>query len=245
MNDGEAGAAPVRVGCSGWDYLHWKGTFYPARLPRSRWLEQYARVFDTVELNNSFYRLPTAERFAAWKARVPETFRFAVKASRYLTHVKRLKDPADPMRRLLEAVAGLGSTLGPILYQLPPRWVPDTARLQAWLETLPPGQHAVEFRDSRAYTLDILNQLAAARVALCVHDMAGSAAPRQIVGPFLYLRFHGSTGRYAGAYPPEVLRDWALWTRAAARGGCPAFVYFNNDVAGQAPRDAQQFREWL
>lgn len=241
----------VRVGCSGWDYLHWRGRFYPTDLPRTAWLEAYAREFDTVELNNSFYRLPPTERFAAWRARTPVQFLFAVKASRFLTHVKRLRDPQEPMQRLLEAVRGLGAGLGPLLYQLPPRWIPDPERLDVWLSALPRRlgarrlRHVVEFRDPRGYEPGPMAALRARGVAVCVHDMPGSESPRAAGGCFVYLRFHGHTGRYAGAYPEAALRDCAQWVAHQTRSGRDAYVYFNNDVDGHAPRDAHTFRSYL
>lgn len=244
-------AGRIRVGCSGWDYSHWRGRFYPADLPRGRWLEAYATAFDTVELNNSFYRLPSVEQFASWRARTSADFLFAVKASRYLTHVKRLRDPAEPMQRLLEAASGLGPKLGPLLYQLPPRWVPDAGRLEMWLEVLPDRwgrrrlRHAVEFRDPRGYAADVLARLDASGVALCVHDMPGSIAPRRAGAGFVYVRFHGHTGPYAGAYPAAVLADWAGWLREQAGDGRDAYVYFNNDVEAHAPRDADTLRSHL
>jgi uncharacterized protein YecE (DUF72 family) len=244
----------IRVGCSGWVYKHWAAGFYPATLPQPQWLDHYSRVFDTVEINNSFYRLPEWRTFAAWGARVDDAFLYAVKASRFLTHMKRLIEPKEPIARLLKRARHLGSNLGPILYQLPPRWVPDAARFEAFLAALPhsidlprgagrvPLRHTVEFRDPRAYEGPLLELLERYQVALCVHDMKESVSPRVAIGPFVYVRFHGTT-RYGGRYPDEHLADWAGWMREVHAAGRDVFAYFNNDVGGHAPRDAVRIRE--
>lgn len=235
----------IRVGCSGWQYKHWRGDFYPPDMPQSRWLEHYATVFDTVEVNNTFYRLPEGATFASWKRRVPRGFLFAVKASRYLTHMKKLKDPAEPLALLLSRARILGPTLGPILYQLPPRW-PLTAvsleRLDRFLETLPARRlHAIEFREPSWYDEDVMARLERHRVALCLHDMAGSASGRRAVGPFVYARFHG-VQKYSGSYGDTSLEQWAEWLSLQAREGKRVFAYFNNDTGGHAPRDAIRLR---
>jgi uncharacterized protein YecE (DUF72 family) len=242
----------VRIGCSGWHYAHWAGRFYPRDLPKDEWLPYYATRFDTVELNNSFYRLPAAEQFNAWSDMVPSGFTFAVKASRYLTHFKRLIDPEEPLERLLSRALALGRHLGPILYQLPPGWVPDLARLTHFLELLPrrlPGvrglRHVIEFRDQRGYASDVRACLARHRVALCLHDMAGSASPRVRVGPFIYLRLHGAGEKYGGGYSKRTLEAWAAWLSAVRRDGVDAFVYFNNDRDGHAVADARTLKHLL
>lgn len=233
------------IGCSGWQYRHWKGNFYPKEVPHARWLESYSDRFDTVEVNNSFYRLPEATTFENWKARTPEGFLFAVKASRYLTHMKKLRDPAEPISRFFERAARLGRKLGPVLYQLPPRWPVDLSRLGTFLSLLPPKHaHVMEFRENSWYSQEVLRRLERAGVAMCIHDMSGSASPRRAIGPFLYLRFHGSGARYGGRYSDRQLSDWADWIRSESRGR-PVFAYFNNDVGGHAPRDAARLRELL
>lgn len=253
----------IRVGCSGWVYKHWAAGFYPEGLKPAAWFDHYRNVFDTVEINNSFYRLPEWRTFAAWRKRAQvggthgsRPFLYAVKASRFLTHMKRLIDPADPVDRLLTRARHLGSTLGPILYQLPPRWVPDAGRFEAFLAALPktidlprgggpmPLRHTVEFRDARAYDSPLIALLERYGVSLCLHDMKDSAAPRIAVGPFLYARFHG-TARYGGRYPDAHLADWAEWMRGVHRAGRDVFVYFNNDIGGHAPRDALRLRALL
>lgn len=239
-------APALRIGCSGWQYRHWRGSFYPPDLPQAQWLEHYALAFDSVELNNSFYRLPSADAFAAWARRVPAGFRFAVKASRYLTHLRRLREPEEPLRRLWSAASALGDRLGPVLYQLPPRWGRDRPRLEAFLAALPGGRlQAVEFRDPTWYHAEIDHLLADRGIARCIHDMPGSRSPLEPVGPFVYLRLHGAGERYGGRYPDAELERWADRLRGWAELGHDAYVYLNNDVGGHAPRDADRLRRNL
>jgi len=235
----------VRIGCSGWHYRHWKGRFYPASLPISKWLQYYATKFDTVELNNTFYRLPQASVFAAWRTQAGTGFVYSVKASRYLTHMRRLIAPEQPVRLFFERASELRSALGPVLYQLPPRFEVDLQRLRGFLEALPPRRrHVVEVRDPRWYRPDVFELLSTHRVSLCLHDMAGSAPPRQQVGPFVYLRLHGPL-RYRGSYADYQLAQWADWLGSIAAAGTPAYVYFNNDIDAAAPQDARRLQEML
>jgi uncharacterized protein YecE (DUF72 family) len=235
----------VRIGTSGWEYKHWAGRFYPRDLPRDRWLEHYAAEFDTVELNNSFYRLPEGDRFAEWGRRVPAHFRFAVKASRYLTHLKRLRDPEEPLERFWSRARRLSRRLGPVLYQLPPRWTPDHDRLANFLDAVPSHPQAVEFRDLRWYGDVTFSLLEHADVALCLHDMAGSATEPRPIGPLVYVRFHGSGARYGGSYSSQRLAAWADRMAGWAHDGLPVWAYFNNDAAGHAIRDADRLRSFV
>jgi uncharacterized protein YecE (DUF72 family) len=205
--------ARARIGCSGWQYPHWRGVFYPRDLPQRFWLEHYAGVFDTVEINNTFYRLPEAARFAAWRAASPKRFLFAVKMSRYLTHMKKLTDPREPLERFFSRAESLGRKLGPVLYQLPPRWKCDLARLEQLLARLPRGRHAFEFRDPTWYREDVFAALTRAKATLCLHDMRSSESPRRAIGRFIYVRFHGIGRRHAGTYSDEELDEWAKWLR--------------------------------
>jgi uncharacterized protein YecE (DUF72 family) len=240
-------SARVRIGTSGWEYEHWRGAFYPAELPRHRWLQFYADAFDTVELNSTFYRLPAAAVFAGWGRRAPDGFAFAVKASRYLTHVRRLRDPAEPIDRLWTRARRLGGRLGPMLYQLPPRWKPNLERLGTFLELVPRGlPQAIEIRDARWYGPDLAHALARAGVALCLHDMPGSVPPSlDPIGPIAYVRFHGAGSRYGGSYSSQHLAAWADRLADWAGAGMPTWAYFNNDLGGHAVRDAQRLREMV
>jgi uncharacterized protein YecE (DUF72 family) len=236
----------IRVGCSGWQYKHWRGDFYPAELPTARWFEHYAREFDTVEINNSFYRWPPPETFAKWREAAPPGFVYAVKASRFLTHMKKLTDPEEPVARTFDAVKQLRTRLGPVLYQLPPRWPVNVDRLEAFLRTLPRRRlHTIEFREPTWYTDDVFALLRKFNVALCLHDMHGSATGRMVVGPFIYVRFHFGTQKYGGRYEDRRLDEWADWLAECARKGLAVYAYFNNDTGGHAPRDAVRLRERL
>lgn len=234
--------APVRIGTSGWEYRHWSGHFYPHALARDRWLEHYAEEFATVELNNSFYRLPDADQFATWGRRVPPRFRFAVKASRYLTHIKRLREPNEPLQRFWTRARHLGARLGPVLYQLPPRWKPDHERLRTFLAAVPGEPQAIEFRDRRWYREATLRALDGAGVALCLHDMTGSSTPPAPIGPLVYVRFHGSGAKYGGSYSPQRLTAWADRIAGWAADDLPVWAYFNNDAGGHAVVDADRLR---
>ena len=246
MGNTGASEPALRIGCSGWQYRHWRGNFYPDDLPQSRWLLHYFTRFATVELNNSFYRLPPKETFARWRRAAPPGFLFAVKASRYLTHMKKLKDAADPLARMFTNVRALGPRLGPVLYQLPPHWASDVGRLDGFLDQVPTDvRQAVEFRDPSWYCDEVYRALQRHDVALCVHDMNGSASPRLVVGPFVYVRFHGAGARYGGGYSEGALADWARWLAAQHARGIPVYAYFNNDVGGHAPKDAARLIQRL
>jgi uncharacterized protein YecE (DUF72 family) len=235
----------VFVGCSGWQYRHWRGDFYPAELPQARWLEYYAERFDTVEINNTFYRLPEAETFGAWARRAPPRFVYAVKASRFLTHMKKLKDPAEPLQLFFSRAVRLGGSFGPVLYQLPPRWPVNLERFETFLAALPKGRrHTVEFREPSWYSDEVMSLLTRHRVALCLHDMQGSETGQLAPGPFVYVRFHG-TSKYSGSYPDETIDRWAEWLAARVREKMKVFAYFNNDTGGHAPRDAVRLRSAL
>jgi uncharacterized protein YecE (DUF72 family) len=232
----------IFIGCSGWQYKHWRADFYPADLPQSRWLEYYAERFNTVEINNTFYRLPEGPTFAAWRRRAPRGFVYAVKASRFLTHMKKLKDPDEPIHRFFTRARQLRETFGPILYQLPPRWPVNLERLDTFLRALPRQRHhAIEFRDPSWYADEVLALLRKHRIALCLHDMAGSASGKLIAGPFVYVRFHG-VQKYSGSYSDQAIDAWARWLADRVREGLAVYAYFNNDTGGHAPRDAVRLR---
>jgi uncharacterized protein YecE (DUF72 family) len=236
----------VRIGCSGWIYKHWRGLFYPEKLAVKRWFAFYAEEFDTVEINNSFYRLPERTTFVSWARRAPMRFEFAVKASRFLTHMKKLKDPREPLQRMFSRMRGLGNRLGPVLYQLPPNFRVDVERLREFIDLLPrDARHVIEFRDPSWYTQDVCDLLDRAVVAMCLHDMPGSATGRTRVGPFVYVRFHGADAKYAGTYSKDRLARWAGWLDEQRRAGIDVYAYFNNDVGGHAPRDAVTLRSLL
>jgi uncharacterized protein YecE (DUF72 family) len=240
-------AAPRRcVGCSGWNYKSWRGRFYPEELPPARWLRFYVRTFATVEANTTFYRLPARTTLEAWADQLPPGFVMAVKASRFLTHLKRLRDPEEPLARLFDRVGALGPHLGPVLYQLPGHFHADPARLTAFLERLPRRlagagalQHVLEFRHRSWYTDATFAILERHGVALCLHDKDGSDIAEPEVGPFVYVRFHGTTGRYHGSYDTPALEGWADRLAATWRRGRDVYAYFNNDPEAVATVNAR------
>lgn len=218
-------------------YRHWRGILYPEGLAQRAWLERYARVFDTVELNAPFYRLPSPDTVARWGATVPAGFTFAVKGSRYLTHMKRLLDADEGLRRFYAPISRFGAKLGPVLWQLPPHVKPDPERLDRFLARLPRGRHAFEFRDPDWYAEETCAVLARHGAAFCEHDLVLRAPPR-LTGGFRYVRYHGTTGKYAGRYGAAALATHARDYLDAAARGEDVFVYFNNDAGGHAVRDA-------
>lgn len=229
----------IRIGCSGWNYRHWRGIFYPQDLPAKRWFEHYALTFDTVEINNSFYRLPPADTFAKWRDQAPPGFIYAVKANRFITQAKKLKDCAEPIARMMEPIRQLGHTLGPILYQLPPRFRINLERLEDFLSLLPRDlTHVFEFRDKSWLTDATFHLLDQHSASFCVHDMPGSATPRLTAGPIAYIRFHGGEGKYWGRYSDHRLLGWTDWIVEQAKAGRGVWAYFNNDIDGHAVQDA-------
>ncbi len=236
-------AMSLRIGTSGWVYQHWRGVFYPAELPPSGWFSFFAREFDTVEINNSFYRLPSAEMFDAWREQAPTAFLYAVKASRYLTHMKKLKDPEEPLQRFFERADHLGQTLGPVLYQLPPHWRVDLVRFEHFLAVLPKGfHHVVEFRDSSWLVEDVFRLMNEHRVAHCIHDMEPLAIPLRVTAQPVYVRFHGDS-KHGGKYNEEALSTWAKRIKNWLADGLTVFAYFNNDIGGYAIQDAKRLKE--
>jgi uncharacterized protein YecE (DUF72 family) len=228
--------ARIRIGTSGYQYRHWRGVLYPEGLAQRHWLSLYATYFDTVELNATFYRLPSPEAVERWRDQAPARFTFAVKGSRYLTHMKRLLDAGPGLRRFYRPISHLGAKLGPALWQLPPRMSPDPGRLDRFLARLPAGRHAVEFRDEAWYSEETCEVLDARGAAFCEHDLVTRAPPR-LTGGFRYVRFHG-TSQHGGRYGGEALRRYAEGYLASAARGVTVFVYFNNDLGGHAVRDA-------
>jgi uncharacterized protein YecE (DUF72 family) len=244
---------PIRTGTSGWQYRDWRGAFYPPGLAQRRWLEHYAARYGTVENNASFYRLPAPDTFAGWQARTPEGFVMAVKASRYLTHVRRLRDPAEPVARLMGAAARLGDRLGPVLVQLPPTMRADPRALDACLREFArfratgaapprPVQVAVEFRHESWWTDEIRELLAAHNAALCWADRRGRPVTRLWrTADWGYLRFHEGAGAPWPRYGTRALRGWAQRIAQTWPEGADVFAYFNNDQRAAAPQDAAAF----
>jgi uncharacterized protein YecE (DUF72 family) len=236
----------IHIGTSGWHYPHWRGPFYPQKLKESGFLSYYADRFRTVEINNSFYRLPARETLAEWRRRVQPGFVFSVKGSRYITHMKKLKDPRGPVHEFLEKISTLEESLGPILFQLPPGWRFNGDRLKGFLETLPGGyRYAMEFRDPSWLREDVYEAMRRHGVAFCIYELAGRRSPERITADFIYVRLHGPEGAYRGQYATEVLAGWAEAFSAWAGHGREIFCYFDNDEAGHAAQDAARLQEML
>jgi uncharacterized protein YecE (DUF72 family) len=238
---------PVRIGCSGWNYKDWRDAFYPESLPQSRWLEHYATEFETVEVNATFYRLPTRETVANWVEGTPDGFRFAIKASRYLTHVKRLRELPRYFGNFAERLEPLLDTpkMGPVLWQLPPGFKRDDERLAEALEALPPGRHAFEFREPSWFAPDVYAALREHDAALVIGDHPKwPFQARELTTDWTFVRLHyGKRGR-RGNYSQAELETWkrriAAWRRRAE-----VLVYFNNDWEAFAVRNARWLRDRL
>jgi uncharacterized protein YecE (DUF72 family) len=239
--------AEIRIGTSGWNYRHWRGVFYPEGLPTKRWFEFYKDYFDTVEINNTFYHLPTAEVFCAWARQAPAGFLYAAKANRYLTHMKKLRDPAEPLELFLDRVRRLKDHLGPILYQLPPHWRCDVARLADFIQHLPADlRHVFEFRDTSWCHEEVKALLTKTGMNYCIHDSRRFDCPAWVTGPLVYIRFHGPRDqRRNGCYNRAHLFGWAEKIRQFHQSGRDVFVYFNNDTCGHAVTNARELQRML
>lgn len=238
--------ADIFIGTSGYIYPHWRGFFYPRGLPQRAWLAHYANHFQTVELNTTFYGLPKEDTVRAWRDAVPEGFLFAVKASRFITHVKRLREVAEPLRNLFSRMELLEDHLGPVLYQLPPGWGCNLERLRSFLALLPKGRlHAFEFRDADWLREEVREALAERGCAWCEHDMGDLGSPPWPPGPFVYIRRHGPWGDYSGSYSEGELKALAKTARRHSRAGRPVYIYFNNDQLAYAAKNALTLKESL
>jgi uncharacterized protein YecE (DUF72 family) len=238
--------AEIWIGTSGYVYRHWRGgVFYPTGLPARNELTWYAGRFRTVELNNPFYRPPSRETWTRWAAAVPDDFLFAVKVTRVVSHYRRLRGTAEPLAAFLEQARVLGPKLGPLLVQLPPQLHLDQRTLETFLAELPRQERWVlEVRHPSWQVPEVYAALAATGVALCV-PVGGRVRPDLITtAPFTYVRMHGGRGD-GGGFDDEELTAWARRLRAVARSGKDAYVYFNNDLGGHAPRNAERLRQLL
>jgi uncharacterized protein YecE (DUF72 family) len=231
------------IGTSGWVYPHWRRVFYPSTLAQSKWLQFYATTFATVELNNSFYHLTTEKAFARWYDTSPEGFIFAVKVSRYITHVKRLKEVTEPVSTFLSRAANLKEKLGPLLYQLPPNMHRNYESLDSFLRQLPPQhRHVIEFRHKSWLDEPVFGILRRHNAGLCVFDMPDLTCPLVATSNFAYIRFHGATGLYSSNYSDRELGGWAKRIAALGRDLQAVYIYFNNDAEGFALRNALTLR---
>ena len=231
------------IGTSGWNYEHWRGVFYPVGLPSSDWLKFYAKTFDTVEINFSFYRLPERKTFEHWYRESPDGFTFAVKASRYLTHQKKLKDAEEALERVISNARGLGEKLGPILYQLPPRWKVDLERLEAFLRQLPGDvRHVMEFRDNSWQIEPVFDLLRQYSVGYCIMSAPDLPRVMEVTTSFAYIRMHSGGAITEGNYEEPMLQWWAEQVREMLND-VDVYVYFNNDYKGFAVKNAIRLKE--
>jgi len=239
-------AASYYIGTSGWHYPHWQGLFYPRDLAPAAWLEYYARHFATVEINSSFYRLPSQAATRAWKSVTPAGFTFAIKASRYITHMKKLRAPRTSLRAFLTMTRALGNKCGPLLFQLPPRWRCNPERLAAFLQALPKNRECVfELRDPSWHNPEVYALLRRYNAAFCIYDLAGFESPQVITADFAYIRLHGpAVYAYGGSYSGNVLDTWAERIRGWKQLR-RVYVYFDNDETGYAVRNALALRALL
>ena len=234
----------IFIGTSGWHYKHWLGTFYPAGTSAKQQFEYYTKHFDTVEINNSFYRLPSREVFEGWYKNSPQKFLFVIKANRFITHNLKLTRPHEPLSRLFNSILALKEKLGPILFQLPPKWKVNTERLKEFLEALPHGYNYVfEFRNETWYTEAIYKLLQQYNCAFCIYQLAGHTSPLIITANFVYIRLHGPTeNKYQGSYARTELKKWAKQCIEWQNQKKDIYVYFDNDQEGYAAFNAITLR---
>lgn len=234
----------ILVGTSGWSYKHWAGTFYPAGMRSSAQFNYYHSIFRTVEINSSFYRLPSQSVLERWRSAAPADFVFTVKASRFITHMKKLLDPQQSFNLFFERVVTLQEKLGPVLFQLPPRWKVNVERLRSFLGIIPKELRcAFEFREPSWYHGEVRSLLASHNHAFCIYELAGHRSPRWITADFVFVRLHGPGDKYAGSYDDATLRQWAADARQWARESVDVFIYFDNDQHGYAAHNAQRLQE--
>ncbi len=234
------------VGTSGWHYEHWRGRFYPDKLPKAEWLRFYAGHFTTVELNNSFYRLPSEAAFSNWYDSTPDNFAFSVKVSRFITHIKRLKDAGEALDKFINRAKILGAKLGPLLYQLPPSVHRNDGLLESFLANLPRGlMHVFEFRHQSWLEEAVFQILHKYNAGLCIFDMPSFSCPLAATADFIYIRFHGSTGLYWSCYSDEELDTWAKKLATLTESSKTIYAYFNNDAEAFAIKNALTFGDYL
>ncbi len=242
-----APSGTVRIGTSGWRYSHWWGPFYPSDVAHEDSLAYYAERLPTVEVNRTFYSLPSPEAAKQWLPPVPDGFRFAIKASRYITHMKKLKDPVEPLENLFEVVRALGERAGPVLFQLPPRWRCNPERLASFLEALPTSHRAAfELRDPSWFDDRVLDLLREHHVAFCIWDLEGQQSPKEVTTDMVYVRLHGPGEQaYTGCYDRQTLAGWAGAFDAWARSGNDVWCFFDNDDSGHAARNALELTQMI
>lgn len=236
----------IYIGTSGWVYDHWKERFYPKNLSRHKLLTYYSEQFNSVEINNTFYKLPKRKTVKNWYDNSKENFIFSVKANRYITHMKNLKDSKEPIDNLLDRISILKEKLGPILFQLPPQWHKNISRLKNFLNVLPKKNiFVMELRHSSWFDQDILNLLKEKNISLCIHDIKGEFSPQKITSEVIYIRFHGPEGSYYNKYSHKEIKIWAKKIYDWYDDNLDIYVYFNNDAQARAIENARELRKEL
>jgi uncharacterized protein YecE (DUF72 family) len=234
----------IHIGTSGWHYKHWKGTFYPEDAKEKDQFKEYLKSFSTVELNNSFYKLPPPETFETWRKSTPARFIFAVKANRFLTHNKKLIVDKNSIKRFFHSVDRLEKKLGPILFQLPPKWRINAERLETFIEALPEGyRYTFEFREHSWYDQEVYRILRDNNCAFCIYELEYHMSPMEITADFIYIRLHGPGNKYQGSYSDKTLKDWATHCKEWQKKGLDVYIYFDNDQEGYAAFNAVRLAE--
>lgn len=235
------------IGTSGFHYKHWVGTYYPDKTKPVDYLKHYLEDFKTVELNNPFYHLPPKETFTGWRKKTPKDFIFSVKASRYITHNKKLKEPQEALDNFFSNASGLKEKLGPVLFQLLPGWKFNEERLDAFLKILPKGyRYTFEFRNHTWYNEKAFDLLKKYKIAFCIYELAGHMTPIEVTANFIYIRLHGPTeNKYQGSYSDKTLKEWAQRIKEWNKEGKDVYCYFDNDQAGYAAFNAKKLSELI
>lgn len=237
----------AHVGTSGFSYRHWRGTFYPVNLAQKDWLDYYCKVFSTVELNVTFYRLPRLDTFKKWYSETPKYFKFALKGSRFITHIKRLKDPAEPLETLMRQIRPLRSKLAVVLWQLPPNFEMDTERLKRFLKALKKykRRNVFEFRNKTWIDNEVIGLLREENACMCMADWPPFVEDLPVTADFVYIRRHGKGGSYDTSYTTRELKRDAKRIKEYLRHKKDVFIYFNNDARGYAAQNALELKKIL
>ncbi len=235
--------AKIYIGTSGWHYKHWKGTFYPSDTSDSEQLDYYFKYFDTVEINNSFYMLPAAKTFDNWRKMSPKKFIFSVKASRYITHMKKLNADKTSINKFFRHAGALKEKMGPVLFQLPPHWKINAERLKSFLSMLPKDhRYTFEFRNETWYDESVYETLRQFNAAFCIYELQHHLTPIQVTADFIYIRLHGPGNKYQGSYTDQQLKKWAEKCKAWQKENKDVYIYFDNDQQGFAAFNAQRLK---
>lgn len=234
----------IHIGTSGWHYKHWIGNFYPESMKPEDYFDFYMKHFDTVEINNSFYKLPPENTFTNWKNAAKNDFIYAIKANRFITHMKKLKDPQQSLERFLHNIDFLEDRLGPVLFQLPPKWKYNIERMELFLDALPSHYRCtIEFRDQTWYREEVYALLRKFNIAFCVYELEYHLSPIKITADFIYVRLHGPEDKYQGKYSDDQIIKWAEECNKWSSEGMDVFLYFDNDQNGYAVQNARSLKQ--